>query len=127
MGGESQEFGFQGEQDAVDEAIRRGYLIMDRNYRTPYGELDLILLSPQNEIVFVEVKSRTGTAYGYPETAVDKRKREHVLRSARYFLQQRYPCQDEVPWRVDIIAIVYAKNRKSIRDFKWYENITADE
>ena len=127
MSGEKAAFGRQGEQDAADLAVRRGYVLMDRNYRTPFGELDLVLLSPENEVVFVEVKARSGTGFGYPESAVDDRKREHIIRSANYFLLQRFPDPEEVPWRIDIMALIYTRDRKQIRDFQWYENITADD
>ena len=83
-----QAFGKQGEQDAAERAVRRGYSILERNYRTPYGEIDLILRSPENEIVFAEVKARTGTFFGYPESAVTRQKKDHIIRSAYYYLQQ---------------------------------------
>ena len=126
MNGEKQVFGRQGETDAAEEAVRRGYAVLERNYRTPHGELDLILRSPENSIVFVEVKARTGSFFGYPESAVDDRKRSHIISSAYCYLNQNYP-DEEIFWRVDIIALIYKKDRKTIRDFKWYENVTADE
>lgn len=119
------EFGRQGEADAADYAMKHGYALIRRNYRSPYGEIDLILRSPEKELVFVEVKSRTSIYFGYPESAVDTRKRRHIIRSAYHYLQENYPDNDDIPWRIDIIAIVYAKDRKTIRDLKWYENITS--
>lgn len=118
-------FGQRGEHDAADYAMKHGYALIRRNYRSPYGEIDLILRSPEGELVFTEVKSRTSVYFGYPESAVDARKRSHIIRSAYHYLQTNYPDDDDVPWRVDIIAIVYASDRKTIRDLKWYENVTA--
>ncbi len=126
MNGENQIFGRQGEKDAADQAVSRGYSVLERNCRTPYGEIDLILRSPENEIVFVEVKARTSTSFGYPETAVDRRKKTHIIRSAYYYLQQHYPDED-IPWHVDIMALIYKKDKKTIRDFRWFENVTADD
>ena len=120
-------FGHQGEQDAAERAIRQGYKLLDQNYRTPYGEIDLILMSPEQEIVFVEVKSRTSIVCGYPESAVNYRKKRHIIRSAYYYLQERYPDNDEIPWRIDIMALIYKKDRKTIIDFRWFENVTADD
>ena len=107
--------------------MKHGYALIRRNYRSPYGEIDLILRSPEGELVFTEVKSRTSVYFGYPESAVDARKRRHIIRSAYHYLQTSYPDDEEVPWRVDIIAIVYAPDRKTIRDLKWYENVTASD
>lgn len=120
-------FGQQGEHDAADYAMEHGYTLIRQNYRSPYGEIDLILRSPEGELVFTEVKSRTSVYFGYPESAVDARKRRHIIRSAYHYLQMNYPDDEEVPWRVDIIAIVYAPDRKTIRDLKWYENVTASD
>ena len=43
------------------------------------------------------------------------------------FAKLNFPGRDNIPWRIDIIAIIYSKDRKTIRDFKWYENITVDD
>lgn len=122
-----QQFGRRGEADAADYAMKHGYALIRRNYRTPYGEIDLILRSPEGELVFAEVKSRTGVFFGYPESAVDKRKRRHIIRSAYHYLQENYPDNENISWRIDIIAIVYSGDMQTIRDFKWYENVTADD
>ncbi|MBQ6518034.1 MAG: YraN family protein [Anaerolineaceae bacterium] len=127
MEDQRQTFGRQGEWDAADHAMKQGYALIRRNYRTPYGEIDLILRSPEGELVFTEVKSRTGAFFGYPERAVDGRKRRHIVRSAYHYLQENYPDEEDVPWRIDIIAIIYASDRKTIRDFKWFENVTAGD
>lgn len=120
-------FGRRGEQEAAERAVRRGYTVLERNYRTPYGEIDLILRSPENEIVFVEVKSRTGSFFGYPEAAVDRRKKSHILRSAYFYLNQNFPDNDEIPWHVDIMSLIYKKDCKTLLDFRWFEDVTADD
>lgn len=127
MNGEKQIFGRQGEQDALDRALQQGYSLLERNYRTPFGEIDLILRSPENEIVFAEVKARTGVYFGYPESAVDSRKKKHIIRSAYCYLNKNFPDSDEIPWRIDIISLIYQKDKKTIRDFRWFENVTADD
>ncbi len=127
MYGQNQVFGRRGEQDAAERAVSLGYQVLDRNYRTPYGEIDLVLLSPEHEIVFAEVKSRTSVYFGYPESAVNYRKKRHIIRSAFFYLNHEYPDNDEIPWRVDIIALVYKSDRKTIRDFQWFEDVTADD
>ena len=127
MSDSRQTLGRQGEGDAADYAMKQGYALIRRNYRTPYGEIDLILRSPEGELVFTEVKSRTSTYFGYPESAVNGQKKTHIIRSANHYLLENYPDNDDIPWRVDIIAIIYSGDRKTIRDFQWYENVTADD
>ena len=127
MDDQRQSLGRQGEWDAADRALKQGYALIRRNYRPSYGEIDLILRSPEGELVFAEVKSRTSTLFGYPESAVDSRKRRHIIRSAVQYLQENYPDDEDIPWRIDSIAIIYAPDRKTIRDFKWFENVTADD
>lgn len=127
MKAQKQVFGRQGENDAAEHALKRGYSLIRRNYRSPFGEIDLILRSPEGELVFAEVKSRTGTFFGYPENAVDQRKRDHIIRSAYHYLQENYPDNEDILWRIDIIAIVYFSDQKTISNFKWYENVTAED
>ena len=70
MGDRNQKFGRQGEEDAAERALQLEYSVLARNYRTPYGEIDLILKNPEGEIVFAEVKSRVSSYFGFPESAV---------------------------------------------------------
>lgn len=108
-----QNLGQWGEALAAEYLLKRGYTIIARNERTPYGELDLIVqqtapadsepLEPQVVTVFVEVKTRTSKTFGYPEQSVTPRKREHLLSSAQYYLQE-HPDQD-IDWRIDVISI----------------------
>jgi putative endonuclease len=102
-----------GEAVAADFLIEKGYLIIARNERTPYGEIDLIAqqvsqseissCEPQLATVFVEVKTRTSTAFGYPEESITHRKQLNILSAAQYYLQE-HPERD-IDWRVDVIAI----------------------
>lgn len=107
------ELGRWGEDFAADYLLGKGYTIIARNERTPYGEIDLIVQQislagsePENtqvEIVFVEVKTRTSKKFGYPEQSVTARKQENLLASAQHYLQEH--AKKEVDWRVDVIAI----------------------
>src|SRR5690554_3665410 len=80
----------------------RGYLILHQKYYTRYGELDLIA-TEDNQLVFVEVKTRIGKAYGGGLEAITKRKKNHLVRAALSFLQQ-HNYQD-LPCRFDILAL----------------------
>ena len=69
----NQKVGQWGEQAAADYLSAKGYEIMARNVRTPYGEIDLIA-QKDGFTIFVEVKARTSSSLGPPEIAVTPRK-----------------------------------------------------
>jgi putative endonuclease len=99
-----------GETVAAGYLERLGYTILERNVRTPYGEIDLVARQDPEKgrpaeavTVFVEVKTRSSTAFGLPEEAVTARKRAHLLAAAQSYLQD-HPTL-EGAWRVDVVAI----------------------
>ena len=97
-----QAVGRWGESRAEAYLIKRGYRILNRNTRTPYGEIDLIAVV-EDCLVFVEVKTRTSTSFGYPEQAITAEKEAHILASAQSYLQSHPEIEND--WRVDVIAI----------------------
>jgi putative endonuclease len=102
----AQRVGRWGEELAAGYLSQRGYRILDRNARTPYGEIDLVAC--QDEMapactVFVEVKTRRSGAFGLPEEALTARKRAHLLAAARAYLQTHPDLNAD--WRIDVIAI----------------------
>ena len=81
---------------------KAGYRILERNYHTPFGELDLIALN-DDVIVFIEVKTRTSRRYGTALHAVTSLKMNRMIKSALFFLSKyRY---DDMNYRFDVIAI----------------------
>lgn len=91
-----------GEELAAAYLIGEGYEMRERNYRTEYGEVDLIA-SKGNMIAFVEVKTRSGDRYGMPEEGVTAEKQEHMIAAAMAYLQEN--PEHEGDWRIDVIAI----------------------
>lgn len=101
-----QSLGRWGEEKAAAFLSDRGFTILARNARTPYGEIDLVARQERETgepVVMVEVKTRTSTGFGYPEAAVTGRKREHLKNSAEYYMQQHPELGRS--WRIDVIAI----------------------
>jgi putative endonuclease len=94
--------GTAGEDQAADYLIRRGYRILDRNYRTPQGEIDLIALD-RDQVVFVEVKTRTNNLYGAPELAVNPQKQRRMIKAALSYI--KYKKLHQVSCRFDVVAI----------------------
>jgi putative endonuclease len=98
-----QRLGKWGERIAADYLAAQGYLVCGHNVRTPHGEIDLVV-EKDGVIVFVEVKTRSGTEFGMPEEAVTKTKRDHLLASIAWYWQHSESLEKE--WRVDVIAIL---------------------
>jgi putative endonuclease len=94
--------GKAGEDRAAKFLADQGYRILERNYRTPHGEIDLIALH-QGTIVFVEVKTRTSHAFGAPELAVTPQKQHRMVKSALGYI--KYRKLHQVPCRFDVVAI----------------------
>jgi putative endonuclease len=93
--------GKEGENLAVEYLLKKGYKILERNFRTPFGELDIVA-KDKNYIVIVEVKRRLSDKYGQPELAVDYNKQEKLKKLAIYYLGK---LGKEYPVRFDVIAI----------------------
>lgn len=74
-----------GEDLATIYLNRMGYKILARNFRCRAGEIDIIAKDIE-EIVFIEVKTRTNNIYGEPSEAVDYIKKEHMIKTANYYL-----------------------------------------
>ena len=98
------QFGNEGEDLAAKFLEEKGYEILERQYRCIYGEMDLIA-KQNNEIVFVEVKSRNSHEFGYPEESVTRVKRLHLFNVAEEYLGIHHLVDQ--PWRVDVIAIEF--------------------
>ena len=96
----NQKIGKWGEDAVTAYLAERGYEIIARNARTPYGEIDIV--ARQDDItIFVEVKSRTSNKMGLPEESVNLRKQARMLACAEH-----YAAENEVDhWQIDVIAV----------------------
>ena len=94
------EIGAWGETIAADWLTERGYQVIARNIRTPYGEVDII--AQQGDVtIFVEVKTLTSSENFFPETNITPRKQQHMLNTA-----QHYAAEHEIDhWQIDAIAV----------------------
>jgi len=94
--------GATAESQAVDLLVRRGYRIVERNYRCTIGELDIVARD-RGVLVFVEVRSRANSEHGHALEMVGRRKQRKVTRVAQSYLAWRRPLFDEA--RFDVVAI----------------------
>lgn len=106
-----------GEKLACKFLKKLGYKIIDKNYRTRAGEIDIIA-KDQKFFVFVEVKTRTSIDFGYPEQNVHFHKMRHFQLSVQIYLLQNN-IRD--PFRLDVVSINLSQKLPEIKHFK---NIT---
>lgn len=95
-----------GEEAACKLLQKLGYKIIEKNFRTRYGEIDIIVCDSSNKVdtlVFVEVKTRWNINYGYPEEAVTPRKLRLVTKAAQYYKLTHPNTPDLL--RIDVVAI----------------------
>jgi putative endonuclease len=101
-----------GEDLACGELARRGYAVLERRYRTRYGEIDVIARAGET-IVFVEVKTRAGDAYGGSVAAVTPRKQQRTVGGmALDVLAGR--CLVDQACRFDVVTVDFKEGRLRI-------------
>jgi putative endonuclease len=93
-----------GEELAVHYLQQRGYDIVERNYRCPYGEVDVVARD-SSRLAFVEVRARRGTAFGSPEESVTPQKQQRLVTVAREYLQAHDIV--DVDWGIDVVAVEF--------------------
>ena len=96
-----------GESIAKNYLINKGYLIIEQNFKTKFGEIDIIAKC-EDYIVFVEVKTRKNANYGYPCEFVDRRKQRRIIKTYEiYMVSHKLNLQ----CRYDVIEIYLDKRR----------------
>lgn len=113
-----QQLGKWGEERARIYLERKGVKILDSNFRTPYGELDLIGLE-DSQVVFFEVKTRSSDSFGFGEQSITRVKQQHLIDSAEVYIQ-KHPHLGE-DWRIDAIVIDGNPSRKK-NIIRWFKN-----
>ena len=101
-----------GEKIGEDYLKEQGYQILERNVRSPFGEIDLVA-SDRGTLVFVEIKTRRDVTFGFPEEAVGRRKRNQLVRLASWYLARHPKLRPSV--RFDVLAIQIDGGERNIR------------
>jgi putative endonuclease len=94
--------GLNGESLAAEYLRKKGYEVVEKNYRYGRAEVDLIV-KKGNWLVFVEVKTRSSSDFGFPEEFVDSEKERNVLYAAEYYMT-KIDWQGNV--RYDIVSVL---------------------
>lgn len=109
------EIGTFGENAAAEYLEEKGYEILERNFKTPAGEIDIIALSPEDVYVFVEVKTRSSSKFGLACEAVDRRRQLRIMRTAQIYLIKG-------DMRFDVIEVYYNGKDFKITEINHIEN-----
>lgn len=97
------ETGKQGEKIAAAFLEKKGWRIVERNWRSGRGEIDIIAWTEDNTLVFVEVKTRSGEGFGGPEGAINGPKQELLTRTAGLYMES---IHYEWAIRFDVVAVI---------------------
>jgi putative endonuclease len=100
--------GERGELAACGFLIKKGYAILEKNYKCRIGEIDLIARR-KGRLAFVEVKTRTSGQRGAPQEAVDLKKQEKIFRLAEWYLKEKR--LGEIPVAFDVVAVLWQEDR----------------
>jgi putative endonuclease len=112
------ETGRLGEEIARKHLEQKGYKIIEQNYKTKYGEIDLIARKGK-ELIFVEVRTKKGENYGLPEDTINKKKLKKIwLNTKAYMAIKKWRGLS----RIDAICVVL-KEDNSIKRLDHYENV----
>ena len=95
--------GMLAEEQALQYLLQRGLVMVERNFRCRYGEIDLIMRD-NNTIIFVEVRSRKSDAFLDPMESIDYAKRNKLIRASELFMQ-KLTMANEYDWRFDVITL----------------------
>jgi putative endonuclease len=120
----NQSLGKFGECLAVEYLLDRGYTVLKQNWRSPYGELDIVAMK-DNRVIFVEVKTRTSLSFGWPEEAITPQKQEHLWNCGEAFLDA-FPEYAAHAWQIDVLAILIESQVNRKFQIKHYENAVTE-
>ncbi len=107
-----------GEEQAERYLRKKGYLVVEKNFRCRLGEIDIIAMEGA-KLVFIEVKTRKSQSFGLPCEAVNTMKLRHIKLTAAYYMSVNPGCCSDL--RLDVIEILQRDSKAYIRHL---ENIT---
>jgi len=112
-----------GEELARGFIKKRGFHILENNYRCPEGEIDIIARH-KDYLVFIEVRTKTSRGFGSPEESITKSKKKRMIATAQYYRQAH---DETLPlWRIDFVAVELDKRGKPSR-IELIENAVSED
>ena len=122
--GENKKIGKVGEDFAVNYLIENKYNILNRNFNSRIGEIDIIARK-DDVICFIEVKSRRNLNCGTPAESVTNTKQQHIRRTAEYYIMKegyKIPRFKSTIFRFDVCNIILNAGGKTLESMEYIEN-----
>ena len=111
----SHELGRIGENIIADYITKLGYKVVERNFECNQGEIDIIA-KDKEELVVIEVKTRTDISYGEASEAVTDTKKRHLINSIKYYIYKQK--LENQPIRIDVAEVYINKGKVKINYIK---------
>lgn len=115
----NKQIGTKGEDIASLYLEKKGYVIIDRNATSRWGELDIIATKDE-KLIFVEVKTKTGMMHGKPYEAVNYHKLQHLIRAAQFYIKKHK--RPELKYAIDVVSITLSTTGEVI-EIQHFDNI----
>ena len=109
-----------GEEEASNFLRKKGYKIIERNFRKGYGEIDIVALK-NGILIFIEVKTRTSSNFGAPFEAITPWKLKSLVKTAQFY-KSFHPTLPQA-MRIDAVSVKLSNNN-SVEDIELLENIS---
>lgn len=111
----SHELGRIGENIIADYITKLGYKVVERNFECNQGEIDIVA-KDKEELVFIEVKTRTDISYGEASEAVTDTKKRHLINSIKYYIYKQK--LEKQPIRIDVAEVYINKGKVKVNYIK---------
>ena len=111
--------GDKGEMIAADYLHRENFQLLDRQFHTRFGELDIVALKT-DMVIFVEVKTRTSDRFGLPEASMTATKIERIENAGLIWLKEHPDAPDD--WRIDVISI-FLDHQDQVLNLQHFKNV----
>lgn len=111
----SHELGRIGENIIADYITKLGYKVVERNFACNQGEIDIVA-KDKEELVFIEVKTRTDISYGEASEAVTDTKKRHLINSIKYYIYKQK--LENQPIRIDVAEVYINKEKVKVNYIK---------
>ena len=108
-----------GEKIAKEYLEKKGYKIIDQNYRTKFAEIDLIAKKGE-ELIFIEIRTKTSNLFGSPEESLNPRKLRKLFFSAKSYASR---IGWSGPFRIDAVCVVLDQTNNTVEKINHYQNI----
>ncbi|MCO6495246.1 MAG: YraN family protein [Bacteroidetes bacterium] len=114
MKSHNQQTGQEGEAQALSYLLKKGFVLLHKNWRNSHQEVDLIM-SKDDLVIFIEVKTRLSNEFGFPEMAVTPVKQKNLAKAAVAYLEKYAP---DKKLRFDIVSVSRLPNNWEIEHFE---------